>query len=63
MQNKHKILQNWSNEKISINEIIDNIFDLINILCKDPVFLGKRNKIPYIIMCKLQQFAALQRPA
>ena len=31
MQNKHKILQNWSNEKISINEIIDNIFDLLNL--------------------------------
>ena len=31
MQNKHKILQNWSNEKISIKEIIDNIFDLINL--------------------------------
>ena len=31
LQNKHKILQNWSNEKISINEIIDNIFDLINL--------------------------------
>lgn len=31
MQNKHTILQNWSNEKISMNEIINNIFDLINL--------------------------------
>jgi hypothetical protein len=31
MQNKHTILQNWSKEKVSINEIIDNIFYLINL--------------------------------
>ena len=31
MQNKHTILQNWSKEKASINEIIDNIFYLINL--------------------------------
>jgi hypothetical protein len=31
MQNKHTILQNWTKEKVSINEIIDNIFYLINL--------------------------------
>jgi hypothetical protein len=31
MQNKHTILQNWSKEKVSMNEIIDNIFYLINL--------------------------------
>lgn len=31
MQNKHTILQNWSNEKTSMNEIINNIFELINL--------------------------------
>ena len=31
MQNKQTILQNWSNENIPINEIIDNIFNLINL--------------------------------
>ena len=30
-KNKHTILQNWSKEKASINEIIDNIFYLINL--------------------------------
>src|ERR687898_494979 len=31
MQNKHTILQNWTKEKVSMNEIIDNIFYLINL--------------------------------
>lgn len=31
MQNKQTILQNWSNENVPINEIIDNIFNLINL--------------------------------
>ena len=31
MQNKHTILQNWSNENVSMNETIDNIFNLINL--------------------------------
>jgi hypothetical protein len=31
MQKKHTILQNWSKEKVSMNEIIDNIFYLINL--------------------------------
>jgi hypothetical protein len=31
MQNKQTILQNWSNQNVSINEIIDNIFNLINL--------------------------------
>ena len=31
MQNKHTILQNWTKEKVSINEVIDNIFYLINL--------------------------------
>ena len=31
MQNKQTILQNWSNENVPINEIIDNIFSLINL--------------------------------
>lgn len=31
MQNKQTILQNWSNENVPINEIIDNIFFLINL--------------------------------
>jgi hypothetical protein len=31
MQNKQTILQNWNKEKVSINEIIDNIFYLINL--------------------------------
>ena len=31
MQNKHTILQNWTKERVSINEIIDNIFYLINL--------------------------------
>jgi hypothetical protein len=31
MQNKHTILQNWTKEKVSLNEIIDNIFYLINL--------------------------------
>ena len=31
MQNKQTILQNWSNENVPINEIIDNIFYLINL--------------------------------
>ncbi|MGI9011283.1 MAG: hypothetical protein ACR2F1_08865 [Nitrososphaeraceae archaeon] len=31
MQNKQTILQNWSNKNVPINEIIDNIFNLINL--------------------------------
>jgi hypothetical protein len=31
MQNKQTILQNWSNEQVSINDIINNIFNLLNI--------------------------------
>lgn len=31
MQNKQTILQNWNNEQVSINEIISNIFNLLNI--------------------------------
>lgn len=31
MQNKHTILQNWSNENVSMSETIDNIFNLINL--------------------------------
>ena len=31
MQNKQTILQNWSKENVPINEIIDNIFNLINL--------------------------------
>jgi hypothetical protein len=31
MQNKQTILQNWSNQNLPINEIIDNIFNLINL--------------------------------
>jgi hypothetical protein len=31
MQNKQTILQNWSNENVPINEIIDNIFNLIDL--------------------------------
>ena len=31
MQNKHKILQNLTKENVSMNEIIDNIFYLINL--------------------------------
>jgi len=31
MQNKQTILQNWTNEQISINEVINNIFNLLNI--------------------------------
>ena len=31
MQNKQTILQNWSNENVPVNEIIDNIFNLINL--------------------------------
>jgi hypothetical protein len=31
MQNKNTILQNWTKEKVSLNEIIDNIFYLINL--------------------------------
>jgi hypothetical protein len=31
MQNKQTILQNWTNEQISINDIINNIFNLLNI--------------------------------
>jgi uncharacterized protein YfbU (UPF0304 family) len=31
MQNKQTILHNWSNEQISINDIINNIFSLLNI--------------------------------
>ncbi|MGZ5547786.1 MAG: hypothetical protein ACXWFZ_07525 [Nitrososphaeraceae archaeon] len=31
MENKQTILQNWSNENVPINEIIDNIFNLINL--------------------------------
>ena len=35
MQNKQTILQNWSNEQISINDIINNIFSLLNINDKE----------------------------
>ena len=31
MQNKQMILQNWNNEQVSINDIINNIFNLLNI--------------------------------
>ncbi|HJU59220.1 MAG TPA: hypothetical protein VJ583_05690 [Nitrososphaeraceae archaeon] len=31
MQNKQTILQNWNNEQVSINDIISNIFNLLNI--------------------------------
>jgi hypothetical protein len=31
MQNKQTILQDWSNEQVSINDIINNIFNLLNI--------------------------------
>lgn len=31
MQNKQTILQNWNNEQASINDIISNIFNLLNI--------------------------------
>jgi hypothetical protein len=31
MQNKQTILQDWSNEQVSINDIIHNIFNLLNI--------------------------------
>jgi hypothetical protein len=31
MQNKQTILQNWNNDKASINDIISNILILLNI--------------------------------
>src|SRR5580698_1371206 len=34
-----------------------------DVFCKDAVFAGKSNKIPHIIMRRLQYLAAFQRPA